>query len=106
LESVRRSHVNQFLGPEPQVSDRATSNHAPGWWVQIGDKLGSYRHAFNRAAASRISVSGPQYEKRKKRLPRAWSKSTPGVAAIPTSASMRVQNAALSFDRSVMSAKR
>jgi hypothetical protein len=42
LESVRRSHVNQFLGPEPQVSDRATSNHAPGWWVQIGDKLGSY----------------------------------------------------------------
>ena len=65
-----------------------------------------YRHAFRRAAASLISASGPQYEKRRKRLPRAWSKSTPGVTAIPTSASTRAQNAALSFDRSAISANR
>jgi hypothetical protein len=60
----------------------------------------------SRAAASRVSSSPPQWEKRRKRLPWAWSKSTPGVAAMPTSASMRVQNAVLSFDRSAMSANR
>ena len=37
-----RSHVNQFLGPEPPAADRATSNHAPGSPVQLGDNLGSY----------------------------------------------------------------
>ena len=65
-----------------------------------------YRHVFRRAAASLISASSPQYEKRRKRLPRAWSKSTPGVTAIPASASTRAQKAALSFDRSVISANR
>jgi hypothetical protein len=43
LESARRSHVNQFLGPEPQVYGRATSKQAQGSPVQFGDKLGSYK---------------------------------------------------------------
>jgi len=42
LESARRSHVNQFLGPEPQVYGRATSKQAQGSPVHLGDKLGSY----------------------------------------------------------------
>jgi len=50
LESARRSHVNQFLGPEPQVYGRATSKQAQGSPVQVGDKLGSYGFAMHECA--------------------------------------------------------
>src|SRR5208283_3600675 len=42
-----------------------------------------YRQPASRSAAAAMSASGPQYEKRTKRCPRARSKSTPGLAATP-----------------------
>jgi hypothetical protein len=56
LESARRSHVNQFLGPEPQVYGRATSKQAQGSPVQVGDKLGSY--VFLKASWAAASFLG------------------------------------------------
>ena len=74
--------------------------------VPILLRLLRYRQPFGRVAASVMSCSGPQYENRRNRPPRASSKSTPGVTAIATFASMRAQNVALSFDPSAMSANR
>jgi hypothetical protein len=42
LESARRSHVNQFLGPEPQAIYAAASKHAHSSPAQLGGNLGSY----------------------------------------------------------------
>jgi hypothetical protein len=44
-----------------------------------------------------MSSVAPAIEKRTKRFPRAGSKSRPGVAATPVSASIRRQNSALSL---------
>lgn len=46
-------------------------------------------HSARRAAAMAISAVGPANEKRMVDCPRAGSKSSPGVAATPVSASMR-----------------
>ena len=52
---------------------------------RLSGALLCYRHALSLAAASRACRPPAPDRKRRKRLPRAWSKSMPGVAAMPTS---------------------
>jgi len=54
------------------------------------------RHAFSRRAPSAIAAVDPAKLNRTKPPPRSGSKSTPGVAATPASASIRAQKSTLS----------
>jgi hypothetical protein len=58
LESARRSHVNQFLGPEPQAIYAAASKHAHSSPAQLGGNLGSYQRM--KSAAYDTQVQKPR----------------------------------------------
>lgn len=61
-------------------------------------------HALRRRTASSISAVDPAKEMRSVPVPRARSKSTPGVVATPVSRSIRLQNSRLSLVRCETSA--